>query len=1084
MKKLLTKALVVTLFSCLSGFAQSNPWTKVISDGNTLQRANNYAIKNLPKAFNQYTMQFAAFTPQMKAKNSIILLPNGNGQMEKFRIRETSNFEEGLSKKFPMISSYTAQGIDDPTAVAKISVGTDGFHAAIFAGGKSTVYIDPITKDNNTYMVYKRSALGQRAEAMTCDVDSEVSDAMNKYVQTSLKNADDGKLRTYRIAVVTSGGYSQFHLTNQGVSSGASDAVKKAAVISAINTTMTRVNGVYEKDLGVRMVLVANNDEVVFLDANTDGISDGNASAMINQVQTICDNVIGSANYDIGHVFSIAGSGLAGLGVVCRAGQKARGVTGIGVPLGDPYDIDYVSHEIGHQFGANHTQNNSCNRNNATAVEPGSASTIMGYAGICAPNVQNNSDDHFHAVNITEMWNYTTSTATCAVETNTGNNTPTANAGADMTIPKSTPFVLRGVATDADGMSSLTYNWEQIDNEIGSMPPSSTNTQGPMFRSLSSKTSPNRYMPDLATVIGGATQSTWEVVPSVARTMEFSFLVRDNHPGGGNSARDDMIVTVDAASGPFVVTSQTTNETWDVGSSQTVTWDVAGTNTGSVNTPTVNILLSTDGGASFPITVASNIANDGSHTFSVPAVGGDSSQVRVMVEGNGNIFYAVNSSNFSINESEFAISLDAPIVDVCAPANAVYTFTYNTFLGFNGTTTFGTSGLPGGLSASFSPTTATADGTQVTMTVSGTGGVAAGSYAFTVTGTSGSIVRNASAGLNIFDASIGAPTLTFPSNGATDVAADATLTWSSDINAESYLVEIATDNGFSNTVVSTTVTSNSYTTSLSSNTTYFWRITPSNQCGSGTSSAVFSYTTANLTCNAFDATDVPITITTAGNVTYESKINVAADYPITDVNVTINIPHTFTADLDIFLISPAGTRVELTTDNGSSGDNYTNTVFDQEASNPITGGSPPFTGTYTPEGNLASLYGEMSGGEWTLEVTDDFSQDGGSIERFTLELCVQGDILSNDDLDTNLSNVSVFPNPTRGNFNVRFSNAANSDVFVRVLDLSGRTVFQKNYTQQGPLFAENIVLNRIASGMYLVQIQSAGKQTTKKLILE
>ncbi|MDC1374701.1 M12 family metallo-peptidase [Polaribacter sp.] len=413
---------------------------------------------------------------------------------------------------------------------------------------------------------------------------------------------------------------------------------------------MTRINGVYERDLGVTMEIVADNDKIIFLDAATDGITDGDASSMINEVQTICDQEIGAENYDIGHVFSSAGSGLAGLGVVCVNGQKARGVTGIASARGDPYDIDYVSHEMGHQFGATHTQNNDCNRTDFTAVEPGSASTIMGYAGICEPNVQNNSDDHFHAVSIDQMWSTIQSSANCAVSIDNGNATPTSNAGADFSIPKSTPFILRGVGTDLDAENVLTYNWEQTDNEIATMPPASTNTLGPAFRSNPSSTSPNRYMPELSTVVAGNTSSIWEVVPSVARELNFSLVVRDNNAGGGNSARDDMIVSVlDTA--PFTIIAPSSAVTWDAGTTQTIVWDKGTTAVAPINCQYVNIKLSINGGITFPLTIVSNTLNDGTEDIVIPNY--TTATARIMVEAADNIFYNVNETNFTINGSEF-----------------------------------------------------------------------------------------------------------------------------------------------------------------------------------------------------------------------------------------------------------------------------------------------------------------------------------------------------------------------------------------------------------------------------------------------
>ncbi|MBT7425740.1 MAG: hypothetical protein HN779_06785, partial [Flavobacterium sp.] len=612
------KKYILSIILCLVStiiFSQSKHWKLAnIEKSNFSTDALKYR-KSIPTNFKVYELDVQKFKNEILVakinESTIIELPTLDG-IKRFSFKEASSLSKGLALKFPVIKSYVAQGIDDPSATARFSFGTDGFHGVIFYTDKPSFYIDPYTKNYNSYISYSRSSLPQRDHDFSCEVDEQLD--AKKMVVSSQRNADDGLLRIFRLALVCSGEYAQFHLNDQGIASDASDADKKAAVLSAMNTSMTRINGVYERDLGVRMEIVDNNDQVIFLDAATDAITDGNAGTMINQVQTICDNTIGTANYDIGHIFSIGGAGLAGLGVVCVSGNKARGVTGIGTPMGDPYDIDYVSHEMGHQFGANHTQNNPCNRNNSTAVEPGSASTIMGYAGICLPDVQNNSDDHFHSVSITEMWNKIQTSASCAVTISTGNSAPVIVESEDYSIPKSTPFVLRGNASDVNSNNVLSYNWEQTDTEVASMPPASTSTSGPAFRSNSSISSPNRYMPALPTVIAGSISSTWEVVPSVAREMNFSLVVRDNATGGGNSARDDMkVTTVDIT--PFTVDGPSTNEEWLVGSNQTLNWVVGATDQAPVNTQNVTILLSTDGGVTFPITLAANTPNDGSEAF-------------------------------------------------------------------------------------------------------------------------------------------------------------------------------------------------------------------------------------------------------------------------------------------------------------------------------------------------------------------------------------------------------------------------------------------------------------------------------------
>lgn len=828
-------------------------WNTLDKSEHLYQKKELYEKKNFPAQYKLMSLELNSFKDKLHRKTSadiIIELPNQYGNLSKFLLKETSNFEAGLQAKFPEIKSYTAKGIDDPTAIAKISIGIDGFHGVIFSGNTSTIYIDPYSKDKKDYILYNKKSLNPVNHDFECMVKDEMS-KMEFSSSKSLKNADDGKLRTFRLAIVCSGGYSQFHLSRQNIASTASDSEKKAAVLSAMNTSMTRINGIFEKDLAVKMVIVENNDEVIFLDADTDNITDGNAETMIDEVQTIADTRIGATNYDIGHIFSIGGSGLAGLGVVCINGQKARGVTGISSPVNDPYDIDFVAHELGHQFGATHTQNNSCNRTNSTAVEPGSGSTIMGYAGICAPNVigttsttGGNSDDHFHAVSIAQMWATIESSANCANLTDTNNSAPTADAGEDFSIPKSTPFKLTGVATDDDGMGSLTYNWEQLDNEVGTMPPLSTNSVGPMFLSLPSKLEPVRYMPSLETVLAGNTSSTWEVLPSVAREMNFSFLVRDNHAGGGSTARDDMKVTItdDEA---FTVSAPSTSVVWDVGSTQTISWNKGTTDVAPINCTLVNIKLSTDGGVTFPITLKSNTANDGSESIIIPD--NATTRARIMVEASDNIFYNVNNSNFTINSTTptFILNNVSGSQTICNndTTPVEYTLNFDFVNGFSESVTLSTTGEPAGSNVSFNPSTISSDG-NVKMTVSDLNGKPAQEYQINVTGTSTSVNQNINVVLKLNSSNFGALTLTSPSNNAIGVNISAELIWDEDTNATSYDVEVASDNGFSNIVSSGNVTTNNYiSTNLSSLSQYYWRVKSKNDCGEGSFSEAFSFTT-------------------------------------------------------------------------------------------------------------------------------------------------------------------------------------------------------------------------------------------------
>src|SRR5690606_38438515 len=256
-----------------------------------------------------------------------------------------------------------------------------------------------------------------------------------------------------------------------------------------------------ENDLAIRLEIIDDNDLIIFLDPETDGLTNNNSETIINkEIQPLIDAAIGASNYDIVHVFtktSSGGDGIAQLRSVCTS-NKARGVTGFFSPTGDSFDIDFVAHEMGHQFGATHTFNNSCNANrtNATAVEPGSGSTVMSYAGICPDNVQGNSDGYFHAVSISQIWdNIIYGNSSCATETAITNQAPVIAALSNYTIPARTAFVLEASVSDLDG-DVLTYSWEQQDNEVAVQPPAADSKAGPLFRSRPPNQSSKRFFPN------------------------------------------------------------------------------------------------------------------------------------------------------------------------------------------------------------------------------------------------------------------------------------------------------------------------------------------------------------------------------------------------------------------------------------------------------------------------------------------------------------------------------------------------------------------------------------------------------------
>ncbi|MEW6126548.1 MAG: BACON domain-containing carbohydrate-binding protein [Acidobacteriota bacterium] len=569
-----------------------------------------------------------------------LTLPMPDGSYSVFRIEESPIMEAPLAAAFPEIKTYRGQGIDDPTAITRFDFTPTGFHAQILSE-RGTVYIDPYAKDDTAnYLTYFKADYRNDAKILQCYFTGDEK-AQQSAGSEVVPNVSSGTtLRTYRLAVAASGEYTAFH------------GGTKPSALAAITTTVNRVNGIYERELAVRLVLVAGETNIIFTNAATDPYSNTSSDATTNQgvLDQSPPSGIGSANYDIGHIFNTGGGGLAYFGV-CNASFKARGVTGSPSPVGDAFDVDYVAHEMGHQFHANHTFNgttSNCgggNRSASAAYEPGSGSTIMAYAGICgSQNLQPNSDDYFHVKSLQEIVSFI-STTSCDVETATGNTIPTVGVGATVTIPQSTPFTLTASASDPNG-DSLTYCWEEFD--LGSPSPPDSDSDGserPIFRTFNPTSNPSRTFPKLANILNNTT-TIGEALPTISRTMNFQVTVRDNRVGGGGINTAIQQVVVSSAAGPFLVTQPNTAVTWQGGTLQTITWDVANTNAAPVNAANVKISLSTDGGNTFPIVILASTPNDGSELITVP--NNPTSTARLKIEAVGNVFFDLSNQNFTI----------------------------------------------------------------------------------------------------------------------------------------------------------------------------------------------------------------------------------------------------------------------------------------------------------------------------------------------------------------------------------------------------------------------------------------------------
>ncbi len=581
------------------------------------------------------------------AKPVEIKLPTLNGKIERFAVYSAPVVVKSIADRH-QLGSYVGIGIDDPTAYVRFSVAPNDFQSMMLRNGVYE-FIEAQNKEKNVYGVHPKTSKADADKAFVCSTSEapltkQQIDKLYMSGKTFTNNpadfnkSSDQKYRTMRLAMTVNGEYTQYF---GGTVAGA---------LVQINATLTRCNFVFEKDFALHLIL-QDFPSLIYTDPATDPytttLSSWNLAA-----QKAITAAAGEANYDIGHMFGASGGGgNAGcIGCVCvspplnasgvpTGNGKGSGITSPadGVPQGDKFDIDYVAHEIGHQLGGNHTFSHAL-EGTGQNVEPGSGSTIMGYAGITSQNVQMNSDAYFHINSIIQVQNNLTS-KTCDIETPVANTPPVITAMLDVTIPKGTAFVLSAQATDAEG-DPLTYTWEQVDNATSTTTIANlgTLTNGPSFRSWTPTASPTRYFPKLSTVLAGNLKNNadWEAVSTVARTSNFRVTVRDNKADVAQQQTQsaNQKVTVHA-NGPFKITSTKVYNN----AAGPFTWDVVGTNAAPFNVANVKIDYTTDNGATWTVLAAST-PNDGTEDFSFSSFATNTA-LKIRVSAIGNVFYAI-----------------------------------------------------------------------------------------------------------------------------------------------------------------------------------------------------------------------------------------------------------------------------------------------------------------------------------------------------------------------------------------------------------------------------------------------------------
>ena len=647
MKKIYITIILITL--CSLGFSQEY-WQ---------------AVNNSKELLNskEYTLDLLTFRKQTKISNQISI-PNLDGVLEDYEIIENPNFSPELAKKYPNIKSYIGYS---ENGELRLSVSPEKIEGIILKNDGKINTLEKVSRFYNTYQI-KPKKNNSKFICLT-QSDKKLLDDFSKYPQKT-----DKKLRTYRIAISVTGEYSKYH------------GGTKEKALAAINASLTRVNAILERELSVHLNLIDNNDQIIFLDPETDPYSNSKRGAgdylWSTELQETLTKIIGEKNYDLGHLLSAKGDGgySGGIGTVCVNGEKGKGFSSPydSKPEGAAFDIDYLTHEITHQLGATHIF--SKNEETGTNVEPGSGSTIMGYAGIVdvnngVYNIQSNSDSYFNQVTINQVDNVLKD-KDCGTVTNLTLSLPNANAGADYIIPAKTPFVLKG-EIDGEKKDNFSYAWEQLDssekNEFSLTDPTANN--GPLFRSFPPNRKTERTFPQIENLLRHDYYSSFEALPKVARDLNFGFIVRNGEPHGQSSTDQMKIKVIDSETG-FSVISPQAFESITPDRDLMVKWNVTGTNKSPINVSKVNIYLTEDGVNN--ILLKENTDNDGSEFITIPK---DylAKKAYIKIEAVNNIFFAL-SNRISIGYKGDNVcknyksikSLPADIPDGVSTTNSTY----------------------------------------------------------------------------------------------------------------------------------------------------------------------------------------------------------------------------------------------------------------------------------------------------------------------------------------------------------------------------------------------------------------------------
>jgi hypothetical protein len=1002
--------------------SSQNFWKQL--DNSTLSQFRNSEEIVLPQEFSTFVLDakglqsFLTDAPNEFGSGADLMvdIPMPEGNLKRFTISYSPVMQEGLAKKYPGIRSFKGYALDDKKMNIRFDIGPKGLRASIH--GDLNIYIDPVSDQvPDTYMVYYTRDYKEDVSSynLTCgldpydileeDLEDEQGPAPIDFPGKELdlrsqSECDSVPLYTYRLALSCTGEWGKTH--------GNSIETALADMVTAVN----RINQIYENEFSIRLLLIDNNDQIIWLDKDTDPFPVANSGFELLGVNTIVlNNNVGINSYDIGHVLTNSCTdvgGVASLGSVCSNIRKGSAVT-----CQYSSNLNYIvtnvmAHEMGHQFSAQHTFNN-CNGNESAGndFEPGGGTTIMAYCGLCGSNnVDYNCLENFHSHSVEQVRNFTRVGGghNCAAVLSTGNTAPVVELDYKdgFKIPIGTPFILEGSAYDCEG-DELSYSWEEWDLGPISAPIGEPFDDTPIFTAQEPKDTPVRVFPAMNKIINNI-QNNSELLPTYTRAMKFRLTARDNNENGGGTGWANVSFKADDSAGPFYVVYPNQIETTTIGDSMEIKWNVANTDNDIINCQNVNIWLSIDAGYNYTKLLKYNTPNDGSENIFIPNL--PTSLGRIKVEAADNIFFDISNNYLKIvapDEPAYSMEVTPLYQQICLPDIVSINISTASFNGYADTLRFETgAGIPEGAKVEFIPETAM-PGENVALQIYFSEVNKRDSYTIDILSISSAgdtLVRQID--LNIITNDYSDLQIIQPAPGASGNGQLVDLIWTKSQSANSYNIYLSDNPTFpeASTLIKLNTLDTIYSpqNTLKKSTVYYWKIEGNNECGNLDASEILTFSTEAFACKTLISGDLPQDI--RSNMTTSTIITIEEETDVADVNISrIAGDHDNFADLDAFLMGPDGTTVTLFSSKcyGYNGFDFD---FGMDDESTYKFKCPPYGGVYYPLGSLSDFVGKSAKGDWTLQISDVTSPKGGELSDFELEICANS-VLSNPYLVNN-----------------------------------------------------------------------------------